>query len=94
MPQTNPKEFPQLVPLTDVPVGSKVMIISLILPPSDQEFLMRIGFIPGARVEFVGRGPMNGPMIYRVQGSDVALRQDSARMIYVEFSPRNTQETQ
>jgi len=94
MPQTNPKEFPQFVPLTDVPVGSKVMIISLILPPSDQEFLMRIGFIPGARVEFVGRGPMNGPMIYRVQGSDVALRQDSARMIYVEFSPRNRQETQ
>jgi len=94
MPQTNRKESQQLMSLSDVPVGSEVIINSLELPASDQEFLMRIGFVPGAAVEFVGRGPINGPMIYRIQGSDVALRQDSARMIYVELSPRNMQETQ
>jgi len=73
--------------LSDVPLRGKATILELCLPASAQEYLMRLGFVPGAEVEVVRRGPLHGPVVYRLLGTDIAIRSDTAEFIYVQMSP-------
>lgn len=73
--------------LCDVPIGQKARIMELCLPLAAQEYLMRLGFVPGTEVEVVRRGPLKGPAIYRVQGTDTAVRYEVAHSIRAEMSP-------
>ncbi len=70
--------------LCDVAIGQKAKIAELALPSAEQEYLMRLGFVPGAEVEVVRKAPLQGPLIYRVYGTEVAIRSDTARCIRVE----------
>ena len=47
--------------------------------------LEALGFIPGTRVEVGRRAPLGDPTVYRVRGSDIAVRRDTARLISVEL---------
>lgn len=46
--------------------------------------LEALGFIPGTRVRVGRRAPLGDPTVYRVRGSDVAVRRDTARLIAVD----------
>jgi len=75
-----------LLPLGDLPVGSKGTIAELSLPASAQDYLMRLGFVPGAEVEILRKLPFRGPVICRTQGTDTAIRRDVAERIRVRIT--------
>jgi len=56
------------------------------LPSADEQFLMRVGFVPGAKVRFSRRAPMGDPNVYSVDGVEIALRSETARHVYVSLS--------
>jgi len=53
------------------------------LPVEVQQALMRFGFIPDAEVTLRRRAPLGDPNVYSVDGSEVALRAETARHILV-----------
>jgi Fe2+ transport system protein FeoA len=72
-----------LVALTDLELGEAGTIDHISLPPDDQQFLMRIGFVPGAEVRFSRRAPLGDPSVYSVDGTEIALRAETASYIFV-----------
>lgn len=72
------------VALTDLEVGEAGTIDHLSLPSADQQFLMRIGFVPGAEVIFSRRVPMGDPSVYSIDGTEIALRAETGSCIFVE----------
>ena len=71
------------VALTDLAVGEAATIDHISLPPGDQQFLMRIGFVPGVQVRFSRRAPLGDPSVYSVDGTEIALRAETASHIMV-----------
>ena len=70
--------------LTDLEQGETAIIDSISLPPEDQQFLMRIGLVPGVRIAFSRRAPLGDPIVYSVDGTEIALRFETARSIAVQ----------
>ena len=78
-------EIPELrVALIDLELGEAGTIDHISLPPGDQQFLMRIGFAPGAQVRFSRRAPLGDPSVYSVDGTEIALRAETASHIVVK----------
>jgi ferrous iron transport protein A len=50
---------------------------------------MELGFLPGNEVTLGRRAPGGGPRVYRVDGTEVALRQETARHLYVRRDPES-----
>jgi len=67
--------------LADLALGEGGVLATLHLPSDDASRLMEHGFLPGARVRFVGRAPGGDPRVFRVDGTDIALRMDTARRL-------------
>lgn len=42
-----------------------------------------LGFVPGTRVECVGKSPMGDPVAYRVRGKCIAVRKTDAKGILI-----------
>jgi ferrous iron transport protein A len=70
--------------LTDLEPGETAIIDSISLPPEDQQFLMRMGLVPGVRVAFSRSAPLGDPIVYSVDGTEIALRFETARAIAVQ----------
>jgi len=78
-------EMPDLcVALTDLEVGEAATIDHISLPAAEQQFLMRVGFVPGVEVGFSRRAPLGDPSIYSVDGTEIALRAETACHIMVK----------
>jgi Fe2+ transport system protein FeoA len=71
------------IALTDLELGEAGIIDHISLPSSEQQFLMRIGFVPGAEVKFSRHAPLGDPSVYAVDGTEIALRAETARYIKV-----------
>jgi len=71
------------VALTDLEPGEVATIVHISLPSADQQFLMRIGLVPGVQVGFSRRAPLGDPSVYSVDGTEIALRAETARSIMV-----------
>lgn len=50
---------------------------------------MEMGFLPGNEVVPGRRAPGGGPRVFRVDGSEVALRDDTARCLYLRRDPES-----
>jgi Fe2+ transport system protein FeoA len=71
-------EIPPLcVALIDLELGEAGTIAYISLPPADRQFLMRIGFVPGAQVRYSRRAPLGDPSVYSVDGAEIALRAET-----------------
>jgi Fe2+ transport system protein FeoA len=69
--------------LSDLTLGESAILESFEMPQSVAEHLMNLGFIPGLEVLFARSGPGGNPRVYRVDGTEVALRRDLSRCIHV-----------
>src|ERR1700760_2437020 len=69
--------------LADLPTGQRCVIDRLDLPEEIARRLMELGFLPGNEVVPGRRAPGGGPRIFRVDGSEVALRDNTAAKLYV-----------
>ncbi len=69
--------------LSDLADGNWGVIESLQLPADVQNQLMHMGFMPEAPVQALRRAPAGDPTVYFIDGAEVALRRETARLIYV-----------
>jgi len=74
------------VRLTDLSEGEAGTIDEILLPEEDQQFLMRIGFVPGTEVQFCRSAPLGDPKVYMIDGTQVALRTETAARVFVSRS--------
>jgi ferrous iron transport protein A len=71
--------------LADLQVGESAILAEMELSPPVAEHLMNLGFVPGLIVKVLRSGPGGDPRIYRVDGTEVAMRRDLSRHIHVEL---------
>jgi ferrous iron transport protein A len=69
--------------LADLKCGQDAFLGDLELPDDQRRRLMELGFFPGSRISAAGCAPGGDPRIYRVDGSEVALRVETANLIRI-----------
>jgi len=71
--------------LADLRVGETAVLSELELAAPVAEHLMNLGFVPGLEVKVLRSGPGGDPRVYRVDGTEVAMRRDLSRHIHIEL---------
>jgi Fe2+ transport system protein FeoA len=69
--------------LLDLRKGDAAILHSIDLPSEDARRLMEMGFIPGTRITVGNCAPGGDPRVFQVDGSEIALRRDTARRLQV-----------
>ena len=64
--------------LTELKRGEAGVLDKLDLPEEDAQRLMEMGFVPGHSVTRGVTAPGGDPRVFRVDGSEVALRRETA----------------
>ena len=64
--------------LKDLNEYEEAVLESIDLPERDARRFMELGFLPGSVVSAAGRSPFGDPRVYRVDGSEIALRRETA----------------
>ncbi len=64
--------------LTELKPGEAGVLEKLDLPDDDAQRLMEMGFVPGHSVTRGLSAPGGDPRVFRVDGSEVALRRETA----------------
>jgi ferrous iron transport protein A len=75
--------------LADLRTGQRCILDRLDLPHDLAQRLMELGFLPGNEVTLGRRAPGAGPRVYRVDGTEVALRTETARHLYIRRDPES-----
>ena len=65
--------------LSELESGQQAVIDRLELPEDIAKRLMELGFVPGQTVEPARSAPGGEPRVYRVDGSEIAIRRETAR---------------
>ena len=71
--------------LADLRVGERAILQDLELDHPIAEHLMNLGFVPGLEVTVERSGPGGDPRVYRVEGTEVAMRRELSRHIHVSL---------
>lgn len=72
--------------LSELAVGESGVLVDLALPDEVQNHLMHMGFVPDARVKVLRHAPAGDPIVYGIDGMEVALRKETASAIHVQPS--------
>ncbi len=70
--------------LADLAPGQSGVLSTLDLPEPDAQRLMELGFLPGSRIVAARAAPGGDPRVYRVEGTEFALRGDTARRMRLD----------
>jgi ferrous iron transport protein A len=73
--------------LSDAKIGTTGTVDSIDLPEEISHYLAHLGFLPGIRVEVLRHAPAGDPRIYRLDGVEVGLRNETARHIFLSADP-------
>jgi len=71
--------------LVDLRRGDAGILDRIDLPTDDARRLMELGFLPGARVTAGLSAPGGDPRVFQVDGSEIALRRETAKRLTVRF---------
>ena len=69
--------------LTQLKRGESGILDRLELPEDDARRLMEMGFVPGHSITPAHAAPGGDPRVFRVDGSEVALRRETARRLFL-----------
>ena len=72
--------------MSDARVGNAGVLESIDLPEQVSDYLAHLGFLPGASVEVLRRAPAGDPTVYRIDGVEVGLRNETARHIFLRLT--------
>ncbi|PWU09597.1 MAG: ferrous iron transport protein A [Terriglobia bacterium] len=78
---TGPAEQP--VTLVDLRRGDAAILDHIDLPGEDARRLMELGFLPGTQITAGLSAPGGDPRVFQVDGSEIALRRETARRLKV-----------
>ncbi len=76
--------------VADLRKGDEGTLERIDLPGDVAHRLMELGFLPGTRIVGANRAPGGGPRVYRVDGTEIALRAETARHLILRRSPHST----
>ena len=62
----------------ELPEGERGVIESIELSGDAGRRLMELGFLPGSTVTAAGSAPGGDPLVFRVDGAEIALRRETA----------------
>jgi Fe2+ transport system protein FeoA len=71
--------------LADLRRGETGIIHRLELPEDEARRLMELGFLPGSPVLYAHSAPGGDPCVYRVDGSEIALRRETASRLKLQL---------
>lgn len=74
--------------LSDLPKGHEAVLQRIDLPQDLATRLMELGFIPGMQVAAGHSAPSGDPRVFRVDGTEIALRRETAQHLYVDVVHR------
>jgi ferrous iron transport protein A len=77
----DPLPNPGATNLMELKHGESGILDRLDLPEDDARRLMELGFLPGHAITPGHSAPGGDPRVFRVDGSEVALRRDTARRL-------------
>jgi len=77
--------------LTELKRGESGIIDRLDLPVEDATRLMEMGFVPGHTVTPANAAPGGDPRVFQVDGSEIALRRDTARRLLLRVEPASAE---
>ena len=69
--------------LMDLKQGETAILERLELPEADARRLMELGFLPGTQITAGLSAPGGDPRVFQVDGSEFALRSDTARLLKI-----------
>jgi len=78
MPHTRPPAT-----LLDLRKGEEAILERIDLPEDVKQRLMELGFLPGSRVAASFRAPGGDPRVFRVDGTEIALRCETAARLHL-----------
>ena len=81
--KTEQEQSRATIALSELPEQGWGVIQSLEMAAEVQNQLMHMGFMPGAPVQALRRAPAGDPTVYAIDGSEVALRRETASLIFV-----------
>ena len=76
--------------LLDLRRGDAAILDKIDLPGDDARRLMELGFLPGTRITAGLSAPGGDPRVYRVDGSEFALRRETASCLKLRTAPRDS----
>jgi ferrous iron transport protein A len=76
-----PETFP--ASLVDLRQGDAAILDGIDLPSDDARRLMELGFLPGMQITAGRSAPGGDPRVFQVDGSEIALRRETARRLTV-----------
>jgi len=68
--------------------GDAAVLDRIELPSEDARRLMELGFLPGTRITAGLSAPGGVPRVFRVDGSEIALRRETAKLMKVRLTPK------
>ena len=69
--------------LVDLSRGDAATLEGIDLPADEARRLMELGFLPGSRITAGLSAPGGDPRVFQVDGSEVALRRETARHLTI-----------
>ncbi len=81
---------PAATSLSELRRGEHGWLDRLDLPEDQALRLMELGFLPGARIVAAHSAPGGDPRVYRVDGSEFALRRETASRLKLRTAPRDS----
>jgi Fe2+ transport system protein FeoA len=69
--------------LVDLRRGDAAVLDRIDMPGDDARRLMELGFLPGTTVTAGQSAPGGDPRVFQVDGSEIALRRETARRLKV-----------
>jgi Fe2+ transport system protein FeoA len=72
--------------LQDLRRGEAAVLDRIDLPGDDARRLMEMGFLPGTTVTAGLSAPGGDPRVFQVDGSEIALRRETARRVKVRMA--------
>jgi len=72
--------------LVDLHRGDVGILDAIDLPGDDARRLMELGFLPGTPVTAGFSAPGGDPRVFQVDGSEIALRRETARRLTVKLN--------
>ena len=76
------------VKLADLRRGEQAVLDGIDLPSDDARRLMELGFLPGTQITAGRSAPGGDPRVFQVDGSEIALRSETASHLTVTVHPR------
>ncbi len=73
--------------LVDLERGDAAVLDAIELPRDDARRLMELGFLPGTTVTAGRSAPGGDPRVFQVDGSEIALRRETAKRLKIRLHP-------